>query len=149
MGREKGKNAMKKSFISRTAGFTLMETMIIVVILGIIVGMTIPAFSKYLQRQKLDGAARELAADIMYARSLAISRRTTFRIEFSDDQYQIIQNGIDTIMRTKSAPSGVTFASDADPNFYAWGLADAANVVITGGCQNKNLTLAPNGAVTL
>lgn len=126
-----------------------METMIIVVILGMIVGVTIPAFSKYLQRQKLIGATNELVADIQYARSLAIARRTTFRIDFEDNRYQIIQNGIETIMRTKTAPTGVTFASDADPNFYAWGLADAANIVITGGCQNKNLTLSPNGTVTL
>jgi len=145
-----GKIAMKKPIMkSSAAGFTLMETMVIVVILGMIVGITIPAFSKYLQRQKLEGAANELVADIQYARSLAIARRTSFRIDFEVNQYRIIQNGLETIMRTKNAPTGVTFAADVDPTFYAWGLADATNIIITGGHQNKNLTLAPNGTVTL
>ncbi len=122
--------------------------MIIVVVIGILVGITIPAFSKYLQRQKLQGARAELIADIQYARSLAISRRTTFRMEFNENQYQIIRNGLDTVMRTKSAPDGVTYNSDADPNFYAWGLVDAANIIVNGGCQNSTLALAPNGTVT-
>jgi Tfp pilus assembly protein FimT len=144
----RGEKAMKKQFTKSVAGFTLIETMIIVVLIGVLAGVTIPAFSKYLQRQKLQGARNELIADIQYARSLAISRRTTFRIAFADDQYQIIQTGPETIMRTKSAPDGVSFNSDADPSFYAWGLSDPANMVINGGCQNSNLTLAPNGTVT-
>lgn len=140
---------MKKTqFIKSVTGFTLIETMIIVTLVGVLAGLTIPAFAKYLQRQKVQGARNELVADIQYARSLAISRRTTFRIDFAADQYQIIQNGPDTVMRTKAAPDGLTFNSDANPNFYAWGLADPANMVINGCSQATNLTLTPNGTVT-
>lgn len=130
------------------AGFTLMETMVIVVIIGVMAGLTIPAFSRHLQRQKVQGARNELIADIQYARSLAIARRTTYRMDFEAGQYQIVLPGPETVMRTKTAPEGVIYNADVNPRFYAWGLVDATNITIAGGCSSSNLTLAPNGAVT-
>jgi len=134
--------------IRANAGFTLTETMIIVVIIGVIAGMTIPSFMNYLQRQKVQGARNALMADIAYARSLAIARRTTFRIVFTDDAYTIIQPGPDTVMRAKDAPAGVTFNADVNPNFYAHGLADAANIALTGVRLTSNVTVLPNGTAT-
>jgi Tfp pilus assembly protein FimT len=134
--------------IGANTGFTLTETMIIVAIIGVIAGLTIPSFMSYLQRQKVEGARNALMADIAYARSLAIARRTTFRIVFTAGAYTIIQPGPDTVMRTKAAPAGVTFATDANPNFYAHGLADAANIALTGSHSSSAITLLPNGTAT-
>jgi Tfp pilus assembly protein FimT len=134
--------------IRTNAGFTLVETMVIVAVIGILAGLTIPAFMNYLQRQKVQGARNELMADIAYARSLAIARRTTFRIVFTDNAYTIVQPGPDTVMRSKDAPAGVTFNADVNPNFYAHGLADAANIALTGSRSTSNVTLLPNGTAT-
>ncbi|MDH3198981.1 MAG: GspH/FimT family pseudopilin [Candidatus Krumholzibacteria bacterium] len=134
--------------IRANAGFTLTETMIIVVIIGVIAGLTIPSFMNYLQRQKVEGARNSLMADIAYARSLAIARRTTLRMVFTDDAYTIIEPGPDTVMRTKAAPAGVIFAADVNPNFYAHGLADAANIALTGARSSSAITLLPNGTAT-
>ncbi|MCK5407292.1 MAG: GspH/FimT family pseudopilin, partial [Candidatus Krumholzibacteria bacterium] len=96
-------------FIRSSKGFTLIETMIVVAIIGVLAGLTIPAFASYMQRQKVIGARTELLADIQYARSLAIARRTTFQIDFEAGQYRILLPGPDTVIRTKLAPDGVTF----------------------------------------
>lgn len=138
----------KLRFIRSSKGFTLIETMIIVAILGVLAGITIPAFSNYLHRQKVIGATNQLIADMQYARSIAIARRTTFRIEFEQDRYRIILPGPDDVIRDKTAPDGVTFNADADPNFYAWGLADACNVAVGNFKKTTNVTLLPNGTVT-
>jgi hypothetical protein len=69
-------------------------------------------------------------------------------MEFQVDRYQIIRNGVDTVMRTKTAPDGVAYNADVNPNFYAWGLVDAANIIVNGSCQSSTLALAPNGTVT-
>jgi len=129
-------------------GFTLTETMIIVVIVGVLAGITIPAFMNYFQRQKAAAAETELLADISYARSLAIARRTTYQLVFNGDTYQIIEPGPNTVMREREAPAGVTITADQNPQFYPHGLADAANIVVTGRYGDSAVTLLPNGTAT-
>lgn len=128
-------------------GFTLIETMVIVAILGVLAGLTIPSFARYLQRQKVIGARNELVADLQYARSLAIARRQIFQIDFEANRYDIIIPGPNTVIRTKTAPDGVTFNADADPNFFPWGMTDACNVAVDSHLANSNVSLLPNGTV--
>ena len=132
----------------RNAGFTLIETMIVVAIIGVIAGITIPAFGKYMRSQRVAGARAELISNIAYTKSLAIAKRTTFRIEFDAGEYRIVRAGPDTIIRTKVAPVGITFSATADPNFYAWGLSDAVDITLDAGASVINLNLLPNGTVT-
>lgn len=135
-------------FIRSIKGFTLIETMVIVAIIGVLAGLTIPSFAGYLQRQKVIGARNQLMADMQYARSIAIARRTTFRMEFQPDSYRIILPGPDDVIRDNTAPDGVTFNADADPNFYAWGLSDACNVQVVNFKKTSTVNLLPNGTVT-
>jgi Tfp pilus assembly protein FimT len=121
--------------------------MVIVSILGILAGLTIPSFARYLQRQKVIGARNELMADIQYARSLAIARRQTYQIDFEPGQYDIVIPGPNTVIRTRTAPDGVQFNADVDPNFYPWGLADACNVAVNSHLKTANVSLLPNGTV--
>ena len=138
----------KSRFIQSSRGFTLIETMIVVAIIGVLAGLTIPGFANYLHRQKVIGARNTLMADLQYTRSLAIARRLTFRVEFELDQYRIVLPGPDDIIRTKMAPSGVSFNADANPNFYPWGLSDACNVQVNNFKMTSNVNLLPNGMVT-
>jgi prepilin-type N-terminal cleavage/methylation domain-containing protein len=57
----------------RRSGFTLIELMIVIALVGVIAGLAGPYFVDYLQR--LRGIAGELATDLAYARSEAVSRR--------------------------------------------------------------------------
>ena len=138
----------KLRFIQTSRGFTLIEMMIIVAIIGVLAGLTIPGFANYLHKQKVIGARNELMADLQYARSLAIARRTTFRVEFELDRYRIILPGPDDVIRSNDAPDGVQFTADADPNFYPWGLSDACNVQVHNFKKTSNVNLLPNGTVT-
>jgi Tfp pilus assembly protein FimT len=122
--------------------------MVLVAIIGVLAGLTIPSFANYLQRQQVIAARNTLMADLQYARSLAIARRMTFRIEFAADNYQIILPGPDDVIRTKTAPDGVTFAADGDANFYPWGLSDACNIQVNNFRKTTTVSLLPNGTVT-
>ena len=137
-----------RTYLRSSRGFTLIETMVIIVIIGILAGLTIPSFARYLQRQKVIGARNELMADLQYARSLAIARRQTFQIDFEQTQYDIIIPGPNTVIRSKTAPSGVQFNADADPNFYPWGLSDACNIAVDSHLNTSNVSLLPNGSVS-
>jgi prepilin-type N-terminal cleavage/methylation domain-containing protein len=130
-------------------GYTLVEMMIVVAIVGLLAAIAVPAFSGYLKRSRLQGSRNELMADIYYARSMAISRRNTFRIVFAAGQYQVVNTADGTVARTRTAPPGITFASTGDPNLYAWGLADAVDITVGGGGAGyTTLNLLPTGSIT-
>ena len=136
---------MKRVHSKHKAGFTMIELMVIVTVIGVIAGLTIPTLVGYFQRQKATGARAELMADLAYARSLAIARRTTFRMQFFDGSYRIIEPGPNTVLRERETPAGITLAADVNPNFYAHGLADAANITVASGGLLFAVQLLPNG----
>lgn len=131
----------------KQAGFTLSELMVVVTVIGILAAVVVPSFSGYLRRTRVEGSRNQLVADCYFARSLAIARRETITMVFSADDYQIV-NGGGTVFRTTPAADGVTFNASGDPNFYAWGLADAVNVSVDGSSNSQSVNLSPTGVAS-
>jgi len=71
-------------------GFTLVEIIIVIVIISIAAAMVVPMMSSADDIQ-LRSAANKLAADIEYAKSMAISRGDDYTVVFNESQesYQI------------------------------------------------------------
>lgn len=64
-------------------GFTLMELLIVLTLLGLLAVMAMPAMGQWLARQQLQGTAWELADTLRYARNSAITSQTPTRITFT------------------------------------------------------------------
>ena len=79
-------------------GFTLIEIIIVVVILAIVAMIAIPMASSAASIQ-VKSAASMIAADLEYAKSMAISRGENFSVLFdvSTDSYSIKNQSGDTI----------------------------------------------------
>lgn len=75
-------------------GFTIVELLIVVVILSIVALTAIPMMSSAASIQ-IRSAANIIAADIEYARSMAISRGQNHSVEFDKDtdSYKIVDQG--------------------------------------------------------
>ena len=73
---------VKSSLFPSPPGFTLIELIMVLVIVGILSAITIPRFDSFFAI-KLDGATKKLVSDIRYTQQLAISRHTNSRIVFN------------------------------------------------------------------
>ena len=68
---------------STRQGFTLIELMVMITIFTALITISLPPLNNYLRSNQLDTEADRLAADLQYARSIAIrvgeSRRVSLR----------------------------------------------------------------------
>ena len=55
-------------------GFTLVELLVVIAVLGLLTSLAAPGMSSYLARRSVSAASSTLAADLRYARSEAVKR---------------------------------------------------------------------------
>jgi prepilin-type N-terminal cleavage/methylation domain-containing protein len=98
----------------RTAmrGYTLIEILVVVAIIGIMSLVTVPQFVAYQQSAALKGAMRNFNADLRNCRQLAVARYVQVRMEFStsssysfyyrtspDAAWQVMPQALLTVLR--------------------------------------------------
>lgn len=64
-------------------GFTLIELMITIAVLGIVAAMALPGFKSIIDGRKLVGAADNLYAALQYARSESIKQNTDIQFQIN------------------------------------------------------------------
>lgn len=66
----------------KSKGFTLIELMIIIAVIGIVAAIALPGFKSIIDGRKLVGASDTLYAALLYARSEAIKQNQTIQFQF-------------------------------------------------------------------
>jgi prepilin-type N-terminal cleavage/methylation domain-containing protein len=69
--------------LRRKKGFTLIETIVVIAIIGAVSAIAIPQMGILMDRYRLDGAARLIWADLQNARMTAIKENRSIRAEFN------------------------------------------------------------------
>jgi len=71
------------------AGFTLVELMVVIGIIGLIAVMSIPNFNRYLNNWRLNGEAQQFASALRKARSIAVMKNidVVFTFDRANDTY--------------------------------------------------------------
>jgi general secretion pathway protein H len=70
-------------------GFTLLELILVLMLMGLIAGLTLPFVVSTLDRIKLQSEVRQISSAIQFVRSEAISRKTlfTFNVDIDNNKY--------------------------------------------------------------
>lgn len=111
---------MKKSDQSKQMnGFTMIEMIIVVVIIGIAALIAMPMLSSAADMQ-VRSAANRIAADLDYAKSMAITHQTTYSVVFDtvNESYEI-QDNTGTVIKNPVQPTQdyrVDFGTDRNLN---------------------------------
>jgi len=74
---------------ARSKGFTLLELMTIIAIVGILVAVAAPSFTDSIARRRLEGVANELSADLQYAKSQAAAINTNVSLVTTAHGYAV------------------------------------------------------------
>lgn len=111
--------------IRKKCGFTLMEMIIVISIIIILAGISVPVFIAAVKRDKYSGSARTVQALLMKAKKLAIQERAVVSVEFYYDSVSnkyymqlLCKNGKDNGTATNGAPSNTTL-EDSTKNWAA------------------------------
>ena len=74
-------------------GFTLLEIILVVLIMGLAAAIAIPPFLRFLPGMRLKGASRQVMGDLMDARMEAVKQNNRFRILVLDEhRYKILDD---------------------------------------------------------
>ncbi len=96
----------------RDQGFSLVELIIVIALIGLLTAVVVPAISTLSSSGNLNIAARELAIDLRMARQKAITSGSLQKIEFRiyNDDYRVRDTGSNEAYTVK-LPEGVIYRS--------------------------------------
>jgi prepilin-type N-terminal cleavage/methylation domain-containing protein len=143
---------------SRAAAFTLVETLIAIVILGILVGALAPVVSRQVSHSRVNNAAHLLVADLESALSLAGRQRSPVRLTVDAAQRTVFITDRATgnvITRRSYGPDSefkvdALTAAPASTDLLPQGMATSATTVTVAiGSYSRRVSLTRAGLVRL
>ena len=105
---------MSRHVMLRSQGFTLIEALVVIMIMGVLLALAAPSFVTFTSSQKVKTASYNLYAAMLFARSEAIKRRVNVTIAPVSSDWKngwtVSAAGIATPLRTEDSLNGVTFS---------------------------------------
>ena len=138
----------------RHQGFTLIDIMFVVLLLGVLMAVTIPGATTASRRYNLIAATREVAAQVRVARLKAVTSNRTMRVRFNcpaAGQYRVVEVVNNAAIDDAADRCSSTTYPYPDPNPAALPDLDEPVMVLRGGITFggvQDLEIAPTGRVT-
>ena len=146
----------RQSRVGGQRGFTLMELMAAIAIIGIISIVATPLFMTFLRAMETRGASRELATVLQQARELAIARNTSYtvRIDVSGNRLCFGDNvnctwtgpGTDSQGFMRLSNQAQLTAVNTNPVFNPLGTAGAGRITVQNAQGSSALDVVVSSA---
>ncbi|TWH64050.1 type IV fimbrial biogenesis protein FimU [Azomonas agilis] len=118
-------------------GFTLIELMIILVLLGIFLAIAVPSFSQFISSNKALATRNELLSLLQFARAQAATERTSIRVCSTDtgtnSKWQVQRKNCEgEMIRSLALAAGISANTKDGPteiSFHYNGTAEPSTII--------------------
>ena len=117
-----------------TNGFTLLETMLSLAVLGILLVLAMPDFYPMLQRQRFENSASEIRALLEETQSLALTSQVSHRVGFDANDHSLLikrkHSGSYAILQKRPMEEEMTLEATRWPSFGPFGFALSGTILL-------------------
>lgn len=148
---------MSKNHKNARPGFTILELMVVVAIIGILATMVGPATSRIVRHQRANRAATVIAADLQNAFAVAARQRQPVRIQAdaASRSYQFIDRKTGNVLRIRTFYGDTSeyrltslVFNPATVDVFPSGISSAAiTVSLANGDYSKTITASTAGFI--
>lgn len=145
----------------KKTGFTLVEILVVIAIIVIIIGISIPTFRTFQPTLRLNGVVRELVSDLRYAQQLAVTEQLEYCLRFfpGNKKYELIKcqdPEAEEILKTvflqdisSMVIAGFNFDNEARYNPYG-AVKESGNIVLENSeGKIKTVEVRPSGFIKI
>lgn len=114
----------------RLGGFTLVEALLTIVILGILTSAALPSFTSFIAGQRIKTASYDIMAMLTLARSEAIKRNSNVTVDVVNGFFTMTAAD-GTVIRKQEVPTGVTMTGGSTVVYNGGGRLNSSFSALT------------------
>ena len=132
-------------------GFSLAEMLVAITIFVILAAIAAPQFLAFRPKNRLNGAARQIYSELMWARSKAVNDNTSYVVTFPTNQTMQIAGAATKTVNIQTEYSDVTLSSSAPTiTFSSRGTTDVApTITLTNSGGTKTVIVRITGTASI
>ena len=140
-----------KRVLTDCRGFSLAEILVAIGIFAILAAIAAPQFVAFRPKNRLNGAARQIYSELMWARSKAVNDNSSYVVTFPTNQTMQIAGSTTKTVNIQTEYSDVTLTSTASTIiFFSRGTTDVApTITLTNPGGTKSVTIRITGTASI